>query len=323
MLRVVLCVAQILLMVLGLTQEPSKNVETKLRGVYTLNGRLYVGTFGSPDEKPITTGPGDMKPSWSKTGDMIVFFRLTKYAPQVTDWKTAICVVKADGSGFRKLTDGTHTDFNPTWTRDGTNMVIFSRRDPTTGKFVVMMTKPDAKPGDEYPVSDPRYSTFACSSLKDGRIVVVSDHPLGAWVYLMTPGKDGKPPIYEPVRLTFRPNGLIDRCTISPSETKIAYELQPGKGPYRYEGRTIYIADFEAKTRIISNPKPITDTNPDPKVRVLYPCWTRDESAVVYHCDKTGVPQLYMYRLSDGKTICVSSDPKGRYLYPCGEAMPK
>ena len=113
-----------------------------LKGVYAVNGRLHVSVFGTPDGQPITTGPGDMKPSWSKTAGKIVFFRLMKHAPRVSDWQTAICVVNTDGTGFRKLTDGTQTDFNPTWTRDGTEKVVFSRYDHTSLKAAVYMTMP-------------------------------------------------------------------------------------------------------------------------------------------------------------------------------------
>lgn len=296
---------------------------TSHRGVYAVNGRLHVSLFGTPDGEPITTGPDDMKPSWAKTGDWIVFFRRTKSAPRVSDWKTAICVVKANGTGFRKLTDGTQTDFNPTWTRDGQNKVVFSRLDPANGKYVIYMTTPGANPGDEVPVSDLRYGSFAYTCLKDGRILTSgTGHPAKAGNYLMTPGKAANA-IYEPVKFTFQRKGFLDRLSLTPSETKVTYEFQHGTGPYTYPGRTIYIADFDANTRTLSNPVAITNPKPDPKVTVLYPRWTRDESAVVYHCDKTGKPQLYLYRLTDGSTIRVSTNPDARYLFPCGEATPK
>lgn len=111
--------------------------------------------------------------------------------------------------------------------------------------------------------------------------------------------------------------------SISPSETKICYEYQKGLDPYRYPGRILYIADFDVSTLTVSNPQAITDEEPDPKITVLYPRWTKDESAVVYHCDKTGTSQLYMYRLSDGTTARVSTDKDARYLFPCGEETPK
>jgi hypothetical protein len=54
---------------------------------------------------------------------------------------TAICIINVDGTGFHRLTDGTHTDFNQTWTRDGTNTPIWNRKNPETGGFYVMKSK--------------------------------------------------------------------------------------------------------------------------------------------------------------------------------------
>ncbi|KPK46759.1 MAG: hypothetical protein AMK72_09335, partial [Planctomycetes bacterium SM23_25] len=105
-----------------------------LRCSYYKNGRIYVNVLGTPEGKPLAPPPGrgqeDFKPSWSKTGDMLVFFRRVKNDPVVVNWKTAICVINVDGTGFHQLTDGTHTDFNQTWTRDGKNTPIWNRRTP-------------------------------------------------------------------------------------------------------------------------------------------------------------------------------------------------
>ena len=296
---------------------------TDYKGVYNVNGRLHVSLLGTPDGKPITDGPNDLKPSWSKTGDKIVFFRTPRLTAQVSSWKTAICVVNADGSGFRKLTDGTQTDFNPTWSRDGKNRIYFSRRDPTAGRFAAYMTTADAKPGDEVPIGDPTSSSYVLSCLKDGRIFVMGWSQTSRDRYfLLTPSAEGKAKV-EPVKFAFPLQGLLDRLSVSPSETKVCYELQKGFGAYKYPGRTLYIADFGVATRAVSNPKAITDTQPDPNVLWLYPCWTKDESAVVYYSDKSGKPQLYLYRLADGSTIRVSTNPDATYKHPCGEATPK
>jgi Tol biopolymer transport system component len=99
--------------------------------------------------------------------------------------------------------------------------------------------------------------------------------------------------------------------------------MQNGFGMNQYPGRTIYIADFDVKTRTVSNPVSISDPNPNPKTMTLYPCWTKDESAVVYHSDKSGRNQLYMYRLKDKSTSCVSTNPNAGCLFACGEATPK
>ena len=74
-------------------------VPTTHRGAYSRNGEIHVGLFGHPDGPPLTTGHGDCKPSWSKTGDRLVFFRAVKEA---SPWRTAICVIKTDGTGFNR-----------------------------------------------------------------------------------------------------------------------------------------------------------------------------------------------------------------------------
>ena len=61
--------------------------------------------LGKPDQKPLTTGHWDFKPSWSKTGDKLVFFRRYVTAPDVWNWKTAICIINADGTGLHQITD--------------------------------------------------------------------------------------------------------------------------------------------------------------------------------------------------------------------------
>ena len=108
------------------------------RGSYYVNGEIHVNTYGAPENKPLTAGHNDFKPSWSKTGDMLVFFRRLKNDPDVSKWKTAIHIIHADGTGLHQLTDGTHTDFNQTWTRDGTNTPIWNRKRTHTGGYVVM-----------------------------------------------------------------------------------------------------------------------------------------------------------------------------------------
>ena len=290
------------------------------RGSYAVNGQLHVGTFGQPDGKPLTTGHQDMKPSWSKTGDMLVFFRLVKPAARIPDWKTAICIVKTDGTGFRKLTDGTHTDFNPTWTRDGTNLVVLNRQNKKTGGYVVMFTKPTAKPGEEYAVSDTRIHTYAYSCLQDGRLLVSASGRPG--YFLMTPRRDNRA-TYEALQCELARKGRLDRISISPSETQVCFEHQPGWGPYRYPGRLLYIADFDAEERTITNPKAIANESAERDATFLYPRWTRDESAVVYHHGRRGKNQLYMYRLADGSTTRVSTNPNANYMFPHGEKSPK
>jgi len=263
---------------------------------------------------PLTSGHWDFKPSWSKTGDMLVFFRRLKNDPVVTNWKTAICVIKVDGTGFHKLTDGTHTDFNQTWTRDGLNTPIWNRRNPRTGGFFVMRSKVGNRPGQEVAISDRSYHTWAYTCLKDGRILVQSAHPKQGWGYFLMTPKPGGDSRYERIDCELAKKGLLDRVSVSPSEKRVCFEHQTGF-KYKDAGRTLYIADFDAKKRKITNFKAIANEEGKP-IWYAYPRWIKGEAAVVYHSYRTGKGGLYLYTLKDGSTTRVSTNPRADYRYP-------
>ncbi len=296
-----------------------------LRCSYYVSGRIHVNVLGTPEGKPLTVPPvkgqEDFKPSWSKTGDMLVFFRRVKNDPVTVKWKTAICIINVDGTGFHQLSDGTHTDFNQTWTRDGKNTPIWNRRNLKTGGFIVMASKVGNSPGQEVAISDKLYHTWAYTCLKDGRILVQSSHPKQGWGYfLMTPKADGAPR-YERIDCELAKKGLLDRVSVSPSETRVCFEYQTGF-KYKDAGRTLYIADFDAKKRTITGAKPFA--NKDGKeIWFAYPRWTKGEKAIVYHSYQTGKGGLYLYTLKDGSTTRVSTNPRADYRYPHGERMPK
>ena len=299
-------------------QRAAKVKSTGYRGSYFVNGEIHVNTYGTPEGKPLTSGHQDFKPSWSKTGDMLVFFRRLKNDPVVTNWKTAIHIIHVDGTGLHPLTDGTHTDFNQTWTRDGSNTPIWNRKNPETGGFRVMQSKVGNKPGQEVAITNKSHHTWAYTCLMDGRILVQSAHPKQGWGYfLMTPNVGGEPS-FERIDCEMAQHGLLDRVSISPSESKVCFEYQKGRR-YKNTGRTLYIADFNAKKPAITNAKAFANEEGDPNRWFAYPRWTKDEAAIVYHAS----PSLYLYTLSDGSTMKVSTRNGADYRYPHCEATPK
>jgi Tol biopolymer transport system component len=287
---------------------------------YFCNGQIHVNEVGKPEGKPLTTGHQDFKPSWSKTGNMLVCFRRIKDDPVTVNWKSAIFVINVDGTGFHQLSDGTHTDFNPTWTRDGKNTSIWNRKNDKTGGFLVMQGKVGSKPGEEVAITDERFHTWAHSCLTDGRILVNSAHPTQGWgVFLMTGRDDGKP-LYERAQCELATKGQLHRASISPSEKKICFEFLAG-AKFTEPGHTLYIADFDAQQRTITNLKAIANEDGKP-IWYAYPRWIEGEAAVVYHSYETGKGQLYVYRLEDGSTKRVSTNARADYRYPHGEAAP-
>ena len=293
-----------------------------IRCSYYCNGRIHVGVLGTPEGKPLTSPPvkswEDFKPSWSKTGDMLVFFRRVKNDPVTVNWKTKICIIKTDGTGFHELTDGTNTEFNQTWTRDGTNTPIWNRRNLKTGGFMIMKSKVGAKPGQEVAITDPAYHNWAYTCLIDGRILVQCMHPKQGWGYfLMTPKPNGKN-IYQRIDTAgLARQGLLDRISISPSEDKICFEHQIGH-KHNPIGRTLFVGDFDAKKLAITNVKAFANVERKPQW-FAYPRWTKGEKAIVYHAAR----KLYLYTLKSGATTQVSTNPRADYRYPHGERMPK
>ena len=290
---------------------------TGYRGSYFVNGEIHVNEYGTPEGKPLTSGHQDFKPSWSKTGNMLVFFRRLKNDPVVTNWRTQIHIINVDGTGLHPLTDGTHTDFNQTWTRDGTNTPIWNRKHPERVSFQVMASKVGAKPGEEIALTDKSFHTWAYSCMTDGRILVQSAHPTHGWGYfLMTPNPGG-PPRFQRIDCELSKKGILDRVSISPSETRVCFEYQTGF-KYKDTGRTLYIADFDPKKPSITGAKAFANKEGAHRW-FAYPRWTKDEKAIVYHAS----PSLYLYTLKDGATVKVSTKDGADYRYPHGEATPK
>ncbi len=269
----------------------------------------------------VTSGHKDFKPSWSKTGDKLTFFRRFSRSGGFNTWRTKICVVNIDGTGLRELTTGDYPDLNPTWTRDGSNMIIFNRYSTVPAyKNQIFMISPDGKVGDERLVSHPSnaYYEWAMSTLKDGRIFMDRTDSDFAKSFLLTPdpGKLGK---YEEIK---RPSEkLWHKLSISPSETKVAYMLDNDRSYATYKDVVIAIADFDVANLRVENQVIITEMDPDSTCE--YPRWTSDESCVIYDSNKSGKYQIYAYHLESKTTTRISPDPSRNYLFGNCENLPK
>jgi hypothetical protein len=157
--------------------------------------RITVHAYGQ--ERRVLTSGDDFKPSWSKTGSLLTFFHALQYGAEFAQWKTKLCVIRADGTGLRELTNGSYADFNPTWTRDGTNLIIFNRY-AVRGADAndIFFISPTGSVGDEVRVSNPdnRYE-WGFSGLRDGRLFIDrvswATAPPQARSFLLTPNPGG------------------------------------------------------------------------------------------------------------------------------------
>ncbi|MBN1851480.1 MAG: hypothetical protein JW829_02105 [Pirellulales bacterium] len=108
------------------------------------------------------------------------------------------------------------------------NTPIWNRRHPEKVSFYVMASKVGNKPGQEIPLTDKSYHTWAYTCLMDGRILVQCAHPQQGWgYYLMTPNPGGESG-FERIDCELAKTGILDRVSISPSETKVCFEYQKG-----------------------------------------------------------------------------------------------
>ncbi len=74
-------------------------------------------------------------------------------------------------------------------------------------------------------------------------------------------------------------------------------------------------------TRTVSNPVRFTDY--DPSHVCEYPRWSADESLIIYDSNRSGVYQMYAYRLADRTTARISSDPSSNSQFGSFENVPK
>jgi hypothetical protein len=277
---------------------------------------------GSTPRRALTSGHRDWKPVWSATGDRVVFFRaLHEDGLTFQNWRTMICVVNADGTGFRELTSGAYADFNPTWTRDGTNRILFNRELPTgpNGFHLEMYaTSPDAAPGDEVlvPGNGHEYQ-WVNSGLRDGRLLVdgvqwqseTSSFDIGVWL-LTADGEGGWS--WAGVTRPFA-DQIWHKVTVSPGETRVAFMLDRSNGNVGdYRDDVLYWARFDPVARTVTDPVAITDPTGG-RCTNEYPRWSPDEQFIIYDSDCAGRPVVHAYRLADGETSVLARDP-GRDL---------
>jgi len=286
------------------------------------NLRIAVSAYGQ--SRVILTDGDDFKPSWSQTGSLLTFFHAMQYGQTFDQWKTKLCVIGADGSNPTILSNGQYADFNPSWTRDGTNLIIFNRyavRGSTSND--IYLISPQGSIGSEVLVSTPANGyEWAFSGLKDGRIFMDRVEWTGSGAtarsFLMTPHPGGAPTYEEITRPTQQ---LWHKLTVSPSETKVAYMLDNDGNMSTYNDVVLYYADFDINTRVVSNPVAITTY--DLSQISEYPAWSADESFVIYDSNRSGVYRVYAYNLADGTTAELSDDASVDFQFADFENLPK
>jgi Tol biopolymer transport system component len=323
----------------GQSSQPLPNTGTDEWYAY-VDGRIAENTSLSATPTYFTDPElDDYKPVPSPDGSQIAFFRAIDYGKgQDITWKSRICVMNADGSGFRELTGGDHMDTNPQWTRDGSNKIIWTRIESSISLFGVNIpvgmnaywTDPDAEPGEEERIAKGawwRYE-FVYSGLQDGRLLIRREGQNA--YYLMTPDPDGGA-TYERLAYPDR-DTLLHKITISPSETKIAYMKVANAGRFTnatgeaYSHAVIAYADFDADDLVIDNEVEVTEF--DEGNTNWYASWTQDEDKLIFSCagacpEGQSIGQIFEYDLASRTTTKISGNDGLQYRYPAVKGVVK
>jgi len=255
----------------------------------------------------LTDSPyNDYKPVISPDGTKIAFFRAYREDMNFFNWRSAICVMNADGSDLRELTGRDFMNTEPYWTRDGSNRVTWSRMvDSPEGQrgTYAYWTSMDADPGEEQQLSATNWE-WSNSSLKDGRIFVKKANAY----FLMTPDPDGES-TYEEIEY---PDSYhyLHKLVISNDETMIAYmkKVDPKKDDYL--GAEIIYADFDSSRPAISNE--VAFVPKDETKFSWYVSMSPDNSSLIYAEDG----KIMQYIVETGATRQVSTLTDVHYRYP-------
>lgn len=249
----------------------------------------------------------------SPDGTKIAFFRAYSEGGDFFLWNSSICVMNADGSGLRELTDHKFMNTEPYWTRDGSNRITWSRMiHSSEGRMgtYVFRTTIYANPGDERQISATKWE-WSNSSLRDGRVFVKKRKAY----FLMTPDTDGKPS-YEKISYpdTYH---YLHKVTISNDETMIAYMKKIIPHGDDYLGSEIVYADFDPSVPAITNEVVFVPRNTSKFS--WYVSISPDNKYIMYAEDG----KIMLYGVASGTNYRVSTLNHVEYRYPTFEGSVK
>ncbi len=291
---------------------------TWISSVRPRGGRFRIARTTSDGETSETTyltdSPhNDYKPVVSPDGTMIAFFRSYREGDDFFLWDTSICVMNADGSDLRELTDHEFMNTEPYWARDGSNRITWSRMvHPSEGEHgtYVFRTEHDARPGDEQRISATNWE-WGNSSLTDGRVFVLREYGY----HLLSPERDGDSR-YEKIEYP-GPFRYLHKVAVSNDETKIAYMKKVDPDGDDYRGSEIVYADFDTSVPSIENE--VAFVPEDASKFSWYVSFSPDNDYLLYAEDG----KIMMYDVESRTTTRLSTPDDVEYRYPNCEGSVK
>jgi len=340
------CLAFLLMIAQIGCQHFDKDADTSIGGdtntfklAYSTNWQIItIGTFVDNklvDEQFITSSQnpnkyatGDLKPSWSKSGDYIAFMRTISGSATGKGGDIRTAVINVNSLEIKELTAGNFEEYHPTWYRDGSNRLISDRLTQGAG-WSTMVSHLNSQPGDETIVP---YGLVATSVLMDGTLISFSDNK-GLWSYNLDEKWPG--PRKFILDVPFPENVQLHTPSVSPDETQVVIAVDfsnfsgtfaginfvPDYSVFNYDEKLIYIGDLDKESFTITNLRNITSEKRDLSYGVGYPRWSPDGKRIVYHTNINGKFAIALHELATKSTVVITGQDQNR-VYPCFQYSP-
>lgn len=240
---------------------------------------IWVSGVGGGEPRRLTDGlENDQFPQWSPDNQWILFTR------RVSDDRSDLWRVRADGTGLMPLTSGNHHDQNPEWSPDGSAVAFVSNRN---GEFQIFLMNEDGS--NQYQLTTGGGNSFNPSwSPNDTLVMFTNDRNGSSDIYVVdvTTGEDrllvgGPERDYSPAW--------------SPDGSQIAYATREGDEAYLM----VVDADGSNPRRVASNVYP-----DDPGV-----VWSPDGSQIAFLRLGDQFVDIYVVTLEDGNIQRLTNHP--------------
>eukprot|EP00930_Biecheleria_cincta_P046647 TRINITY_DN32193_c0_g1_i1.p1 TRINITY_DN32193_c0_g1~~TRINITY_DN32193_c0_g1_i1.p1 ORF type:complete len:1137 (+),score=170.12 TRINITY_DN32193_c0_g1_i1:49-3411(+) len=282
------------------------------------------------DPKFLTERHWDFKPMYSPEDTKIAFFRCAEGATSTGCYAagTAIHVMAADGSQAHALTDYNYSNWNPSWMRDRSDRVIWTR---LTGKNIRgWITCATCEPGSESQLSvdaelQDGQMEWAFTSFSDGRVLMIRDIPRTGEngqrteAYALTIGKAGGANSYHKFALVgIDWSGYVHKTFLSASERYLVYIKNAEHEGEAWTLTQLFYCEVDKNAMTFQNEVAITLDNVG--YYQWYPRMTPDDRYIIYSANGDGIYRIYAYELATETTRIVTQQTVDHW-YPCPQGM--